>query len=192
MPEPTPDQRHAGIAPAATPADQTERLRSLLAAQQRRFDALVSTVVHGLVLVTLVTLVAGLVLPFFVPRNGDGRSATLWQSLTEDAAPSIVPDAGGGWFVPIAATLLIIATTGSLWYGAKPGWALTVRRALAIAYLVGCVLGFLVMAAYDESPRPAGAPAGLVVLTAGAVLAVFTSYVRVLGDVPKYADGWIG
>lgn len=186
VPEPQPATVPTAGSLPATQEDLT-RLRRLLETQQRKVDRLIATVIRGLVLVTVSTLVAGLMLPFFVPRKGEGRSATLWQALSDKDAPEVVDDTGGFWLIPILATLLVIGVALSFLAGAARGWLLGLRRFLAVGYLIGCLLGFLVLANADVSTRPAGAPPGLVTLTIGAVLAVLLSYTSVLGDLRESA-----
>lgn len=170
--------------------DELDRIRRDLADQQGRSERLATALVRSLAITTIAVLVAGLILPFFVPRSGDGRSATLWQAVGENP-PGVVPDGDGGfWFIPIAATLLIIGVAISFYSGARPSWRLTLRRVLTVAYLTGCLIGFMVMAGYDEGTRPAGNPIGLVVPAVGAALAVTLSYLRVLGDAAKASGSW--
>ncbi|RIJ70851.1 hypothetical protein D1871_16760 [Nakamurella silvestris] len=162
-------------------ADDFERLRRMVEVHQRRFQTLARNVTHGWIVVTVATLLGGLLLPFMVPRNGEGRSANLWQMLSTDA-PEVVQDAGGFWFIPLGATVLMIAVAMSFGSGATDGWWLGLRRVLTVAYFVGCLLGFAVLASYDEAPRPVSTPPALVVLTIGAAIAVALSFATTLKD----------
>lgn len=173
--------------PTPPTAADVERLRRTVEVQQRQFQTLARNVTHGWIVVTVATLFGGLLLPFMVPRNGEGRSANLWQMLSSDA-PDIVQDAGGFWFIPLGATLLIIAVAVSFGSGASDGWWLGLRRVLTVAYFVGCLLGFLVLGSYDEAPRPVGTPTALVVLTIGAAIALTLSFATTVKDLETFPD----
>lgn len=178
-------QTRSGISAA-----EYQQLRHAAADQDRRLAALEGTVVHAGVGLTVATLFTGLVMPFFVPTSSGRDSANLWQALSTKDTPRIVQDPGAFWWIPIIATLVVMVVAISLWSGAEQGRKLAVRRVLAWAYLVGCLLGFAYLGSENhEHPITVASPALIVLLIGGGLLAALTT-TPLLSRIAGRPRGW--
>lgn len=164
-------------------AEDAKALRRQVHSLEARVHQAESAVRALAIVPTVLLLAVGQFMPFFVASNEFKESATLWTALGKDA-PSVVADPGGGWFVPIAATWVVGAAMLVLLnvrdYRRKGAVVLRmVARTLSTCYLIGCLLGLMVLGAEVEGgPDTAAASPGMVMLTLGAAMAVFVSYSR--------------